>query len=66
MRATTSAAAKGRCRARDLLLPASLLRFVRLPLAAVFPFVVDDPPRALSAARASLAEDALSGSPRSG
>lgn len=61
MRATTPAAAKGRYRARDLLLPASLLSFVRLPLAAVFPFVVDDPPRAFAVLAAAGISDVLDG-----
>jgi CDP-diacylglycerol--glycerol-3-phosphate 3-phosphatidyltransferase/cardiolipin synthase len=61
MRATTPAAAKGRYRARDLLLPASLLSFLRLPLAALFPFVVDDPPRAFTVLLAAGLSDVLDG-----
>src|SRR5262245_39778093 len=51
----------GRYRARDLLLPPSLLSFARVPLAAAFPFVHDRPWAAFGVLLASAASDLLDG-----
>lgn len=51
----------GLYRARDLLLPPSLISFVRVPLAAVFPFVHDRPWLAFAVLAASGFSDVLDG-----
>lgn len=51
----------GMYRARDLLLPPSLISFVRLPLAAVFPFVHERPWIAFGVMVASGFSDVLDG-----
>ena len=51
----------GLYRARDLLLPPSLISFVRVPLAATFPFVHDRPWLAFAVLAASGLSDVLDG-----
>ena len=51
----------GHYRARDLLLPPSLVSFLRAPMAAAFPFVVDHPTAALSLLAMAAGSDVLDG-----
>ena len=51
----------GRYRARDLLLPPNLVSFLRLPLAVLFVYVVDEPQLALVTLFASGATDVVDG-----
>lgn len=51
----------GHYRTKDLLLPPSLVSFLRAPLAALFPFTVDRPGVALSVIALAGASDVLDG-----
>jgi cardiolipin synthase (CMP-forming) len=55
------AAETGRYRARDLLLVPGILSLLRLPLAASFPFVVDEPALAFAVLMAAGLTDVLDG-----